>query len=115
MIGIRLRKLREEKNMNQEQLAIKLNISASSIGMYETDKREPSDEIKKKIAEYFDVSIDYLVGNSDEKNPKVKNDPLGLAQIGFSMKDYNPPTEAQKQQIKGLIEVILKDNKKGDK
>ena len=112
MIGLRLKKLREENNISQEQLANKLNVSASSIGMYETDKREPSDEIKTKIAKIFDVSIDYLVGKSDIKNPEIKEDPLGLAKIGFNMKDYNPPTETQKEQIKSVIEVIMKDNKK---
>lgn len=112
MIGLRLKKLREENNISQEQLANKLNVSASSIGMYETDKREPSDEIKTKIAKIFDVSIDYLVGKSDIKNPEQQEDPLGLAKIGFNMKDYTPPTETQKEQIKSLIEVIMKDNKK---
>ena len=112
MIGLRLKKLREENNISQEQLANKLNVSASSIGMYETDKREPSDEIKTKIAKFFGVSIDYLVGKSDIKNPEQQEDPLGLAKIGFNMKDYTPPTETQKEQIKSLIEVIMKDNKK---
>ena len=112
MIGLRLKKLREENNISQEQLANKLNVSASSIGMYETDKREPSDEIKTKIAKIFDVSIDYLIGKSDIKNPEQQEDPLGLAKIGFNMKDYTPPTETQKEQIKSLIEVIMKDNKK---
>ncbi len=45
-------------------------------------------------------------------NPEQQEDPLGLAKIGFNMKDYNPPSETQKQQIKGLLEVVLKDNKK---
>lgn len=47
--------------------------------------------------------------------PEQQDDPFGLAKIGFSMKDYTPPTESQKEQIKSLIEVIMKDNKKGDK
>ena len=60
--------------------------------------------------------IDYILGKSDIRNPE-ESDPLGLAKIGFNMKDYNPPSETQKQQIKGLLEVIMKDNKKnvGDK
>ena len=45
-------------------------------------------------------------------NPEQQEDPLGLAKIGFNMKDYNPPTETQKEQIKSLIEVIMKDKKK---
>ena len=69
------------------------------------------------MADYFGVSTDYFLGKSDIRNPEQQEDPLDLAKIGFSMKDYNPPSETQKQQIKGLLEVIMKDNKKdvGDK
>ena len=39
-------------------------------------------------------------------------DPFGLSEIGFNIKDYTPPTETQKEQIKAMIEIILKENKK---
>lgn len=41
-------------------------------------------------------------------------DPLGLAKIGFSMKDYAPPTDKQREQIADLIKVVLRDNEKKD-
>lgn len=74
----------------------------------------PSIDILSKLSEILDCSVDFLLGKSDERKPK-ESDPLGLAKIGFSMKDYTPPTETQKQQIKGLLEVVLKDNKKDNK
>ena len=58
--GERLREIRLQKNMTQEQIAKKLNLAVSTIGMYETGERIPRDEIKKKIAKYYDVSIEYL-------------------------------------------------------
>lgn len=61
----RLRRLREEKGMEQQEVADKLGISRSAIGMYERGKREPNDEIKKRIADFFNCSVDYLVGNSE--------------------------------------------------
>lgn len=112
MKGARIKYLRESINLTQPELAAKLKISSSAVAMYETDKREPSDEIKIQMCELFNCSMDYLVGRTDIKNPKQQEDPLGLAKIGFNMKDYNPPTETQKEQIKSLIEVIMKDNKK---
>lgn len=118
MKGARIKQLREERRLTQTELADKLKISNSAIAMYETDKREPSDDIKLKMCELFNCSLDYLVGRTDIRSPeKIEDDPLGLAKIGFSMKDYNPPTETQKEQIKVIIETILKDNKKdlGDK
>ena len=63
--------------------------------------------------------MNILLGKSDIRNPeKAQDDPLGLAKIGFSMKDYNPPTDKQREQLAELIKVVLKDNKKdikGDK
>lgn len=113
MIGNRIKLLREEKGIKQEELANKISVSPSAIGMYETNKREPNNEITLKIANFFGVSTDYLLGKTDIRNPRQKEqDLLDLAKIGFSMDKYNPPTEKQKEQIRDLLEVILRDNKK---
>ena len=109
----RIKLLREEFNYTQQDLANKLQSSKSVIGLYESETRKPSLEILVKLSEIFNCSIDYILCKSDIRNPeKQEEDPLGLAKIGFNMKDYNPPTETQKEQIKSLIEVIMKDNKK---
>lgn len=109
----RIKKLREEFKYTQQDLADKLNGSKSVIGLYENETRKPSMEVLIKLSEIFDCSIDYLLGKTDIRNPEQQSDdPLGLAQIGFSMKDYVPPTETQKEQIRIIIETILKDNKK---
>ena len=68
MDGTRLKKLREEKKLKQEELANILSVSASSIGMYERNLREPDDDLKLKISKYFNCSIDYLVGKTDIRN-----------------------------------------------
>lgn len=53
--------------MTQEMLAEKLNISRSSIGMYENGEREPSLELLEKIADLFNVDMNYLLGTKDEE------------------------------------------------
>lgn len=68
-LGRRIKLLREEKELSQLELAKILNISNSALSQYEAGNRVPSDEIKKKIAEYFNVSLDYLMGTSDIRNP----------------------------------------------
>lgn len=108
----RIKMLRKEKNLLQEDLGKILGISGRAVGNYETEKRGLDTETASILADFFGVSIDYLMCKSDIRNPKQQDDPLGLAKIGFNMKDYNPPTETQKEQIKTLIEVIMKDNKK---
>ena len=60
--------------MSREELANKLNLSYSAISKYETGIRTPDDDIKKKIAEYFNVSLDYLMGVSDIRNPYKEED-----------------------------------------
>ncbi len=76
MKGNRIKLLREEKKIRQDELAKILSISPSAVGMYERDEREPNDEITLKLAEYFGVSTDYLLGKSDIRNPEeLKNIP----------------------------------------
>lgn len=111
----RIKILREEVGMTQQELADKLDGAKSTVAMYEKGDRKPSLEILVKLSEIFDCSIDYILCKTDIRNLNQQNDPLGLAKIGFNMKDYTPPTEMQKEQIKSLIEVIMRDNKKGDK
>lgn len=113
----RIKLLREEFNYTQQDLANKLESSKSVIGLYENETRKPSMEVLIKLSEIFNCSIDYILGKSDIRNPEIQEDPLGLAKIGFSMKDYNPPTDKQREQLAELIKVVLRDNKKdkGDK
>lgn len=99
MKGNRIKLLREEKKLKQDELAKILSISPSAIGMYERDVREPNDEITLKIAEYFNVSTDYLLGKSDIRNPEeLKNIPFanngGLNTDGLDEEDLK---ELQKQ------------------
>ena len=71
----RLKKLRKEKGLNQEQLADKLNKSKSSISSYESGRRTPDIVALQEIAGFFNVSVDYLLGNSDIRhspNEKIK-------------------------------------------
>lgn len=65
--------LREEKNIDRMELAKVLNISYSSVSKYETDIRFPDQEILKKIADYFEVSIDYLLGRIQVRNPYAQS------------------------------------------
>ena len=61
----RLKELRENKHLTQAQLSKFLNISASTIGMYEQGRRFPDEILLKNIAQFFNVSLDYLLGLSD--------------------------------------------------
>ena len=61
--GENLRSLIEERNMTQKELAMQLNIAPSTMGSYVQNTREPDFATLKLLANYFDVSIDYLLDN----------------------------------------------------
>ncbi len=65
MLGDRLRALRESKTLTQADVAKLFNVSTSTIGMYEQDRRDPDTSFIKKFADYFSVSTDYLLGRTD--------------------------------------------------
>ncbi len=65
MIGKRLTKLRKDADLTQQQLADKIYISRDTYAQYETDRRSPDYGTLNKIADYFQVSTDYILGRSE--------------------------------------------------
>ena len=63
MVG--LKAIRKAKHLNQQKVALDLNISLEALSYYENGKREPSLELLKKMSDYFNVSIDYLITGKD--------------------------------------------------
>ncbi|AKG04192.1 transcriptional regulator [Salimicrobium jeotgali] len=68
MLNKRLSLLRKEHNLKQEELAKILGVARTTYGMYEQGKRNPDYETLQKIADYFNVTADYLLGRSDDPN-----------------------------------------------
>lgn len=69
LFGERLRELRTDRNIRQEEIAQHLGITRQAYGKYESDERQPSYNILVKIADYFNVSLDYLLGRTNIKTP----------------------------------------------
>lgn len=65
----RLRASREEADISRKELALKTGISYEALSKYETGEREPDFETLCKIAKFFEVSTDFLLGNSNIKAP----------------------------------------------
>ena len=68
-VFMRLKEIRKSKGISQLKLALDLNTSQNTISRYETGEREPSITELKKIADYFEISIDYLLERTN--NPKI--------------------------------------------
>ncbi len=65
---MRLKELRKQKGISQLKLALALNTNQNTISRYETGEREPGINELIKIADYFNVSIDYLLERTDNPN-----------------------------------------------
>ena len=78
--GNNLKKIRQEHDMTQEELAKKINTSRSNIANYENDKNMPSIEVLNKLSEILNCSTDYLLGKTDKRNPeKIDENKLNIA------------------------------------
>lgn len=127
MRGDRLRRLREEKKMYQEDLAKKLNVSKSSVGMYERNEREPNDDVLIKMAKLFDCTTDYLLGLTDKpKEKKLDFDPIaehnrllkkyGIEDSGFfDIEKWKQMGPEELKQLEDYFEFIVSKAKEKNK
>lgn len=108
----RIKLLREEQGLTQQELADKLDGAKSTIAMYEKGDRKPSLEILVKLSEIFNCSIDYILCKSDIRNPgKVDENKLNVA---FSS-GFNGLNDTNKNIITATISGLLAKQKEDEK
>ena len=105
MFGRKLRFLREQIGLTQEQLANKFNLMKSSISMYENNMRIPNVELIKELANFFNVSIDYLLDNAtnNTKDEELKEQEAlknALKKSGFMNNDEDLTKEELERVMK---------------
>ena len=114
--SLRLKELREKKQISQKQLAIDLGVGVGSVGMWESSDRTPPAKKLKVIADYFGVSIDYLLGIDNEPKPTDENKKDIIERPSFDLSDkqfvdlmklYKVMTEIQKAHVLGYIIAYL--------
>lgn len=71
--GERLKQLRNEKGLTLDELKDYLNTTKATLSRYENNKRDPKIDFATKVASYFNVSLDYVLGVTDEKSSKAKH------------------------------------------
>lgn len=120
----RLKELRKEANATQADMAKILGVTVSAYGNYELGQREPTIEFLCKLADYFNVSVDYLIGHETKKGPIMERPLSNLAETFiqkysdlFSEKSfhayaelYRYMDERQKIFVIGMIVGYLKEN-----
>ncbi len=114
--------LRLAMGYTQQEIADKLKISRSTIGMYETGSREPDYDTLELIADFFNVDIDYLLGRTDkttvlpESTYYLNEDSRDIAQFMFENPEYKVLFDASRKVKKEDIEFVKQmiDRMRGD-
>jgi DNA-binding XRE family transcriptional regulator len=101
--GKRMAQVRKEKNMSQDALAKALEATSTTIGRYERDEVKPSIDVAAKIAATLEVSVDFLVGNSDNF---IKDKAL-LKRINEILK----LSDKDREHVFALLDAFLRDAK----
>jgi len=101
--ALKLKELREKRSISQKQLAIDLNVSVGCVGMWESTTQIPKASVLLKIADYFNVSIDELLGRKRKDIIERPAYDLTDRQLVDLMKLYKVMTEIQKAHVLGYI------------
>jgi len=83
-LGERLTKLRNNKGLTQKELSRIFSMSRSTYAQYETNNRQPDYETLSRIADYYSVTTDYLLGRTDNPNQPQKQDPPNYDEMVLS-------------------------------
>lgn len=109
ILADRLKKIRKNNNLTQAELGKILGVGKTTISMYENGNSTPNDEIKLKIAEHFNISLDYLLGKTDIKN--YIDDP-NITIALHSDTDYDDLPKEAIDEINNFIKYIKQKYKK---
>lgn len=119
MEGKILKQLRELHNMTQKELADKVKVTPKAISFYELNQREPSNELLKSFSQIFNVSVDYLLGNSyipktqetKSKAEELEEDfPEGVSVLYRANKNLTP--EQKEMMLRMIKATFFEDDEK---
>ena len=107
----RLRALRQSINVSQNKLALALSLPQSGINRYENNQCEPSAKILLRYADFFDVSLDYLYGRTDNPKGKVYSNEPDLEKLHPEMNEFiemcfDPKSPMNKRLKKTLLQML---------
>ena len=106
MLAQTLKELRFKKNITQSEFANILGVAQQTVGSWEKNKSTPNYDLLKKIADYFNVTTDYLLGHKDLQNEELNEDEINL------LTAYRQLNDNDKQLTKSMLERMLPKKKK---
>lgn len=111
----RLKRLRKERKWTQEELGKKINVTKVSVSGYENGNRSPDTETLQKIADIFMVTVDYLLGRSDDPELTETEETQMESDVSKWMKAIEslPPDEANevREMVSSYAEYLVESKK----
>lgn len=108
----RLKFLRKERNLTIEELAKNLGSAKSTISRYENGLREPKKDFLELLCNYFDVSTDYLLGKTDNRNIETKKEINATTIAAHRLGDIEDLPDEAIDQLNDYIEMLKLKYKK---
>ena len=103
-----IRILRREKGVSQQALADAIGVSQQSINHYENHSIEPDIQTLKQMADYFNTSIDYIVGHTDIKDPFDNTEAFHLnADEGELITQYRALSPKERGCVRQVVDTLL--------
>ena len=117
MFQIRLKELREKAGYSQQSFADAIGVKQSTVGNWEAGAREPKLEVMQKLADLFDVSVDYLIGRDNTPKPRKEAEQkkeISDEDIKFALFGGDVTDEAY-EDVKRFAQFIKEKYEKGGK
>lgn len=106
MLGKTLVSLRKNRGLTQQDVADRLHITRSTYAQYEIGRRVPEYATLEKIADFFEVSIDYLVGRDKQEEPKTSLTDKQTAHVIQRMIEHYNIDVSDPEKVKKLEQII---------
>ncbi len=107
MIGRRIKMLRDERHLSQEKLASVLGVSRMTVNNYENEKRAPDIDFARHIADYFGVTVEFLMGRTEYRYKRDIKVSLERAEKLFRIMEKLPQPDIQ-EMVSSLIGALEK-------
>ncbi len=106
-LGTRIKRLRQDRNWSQAQFALKLKVHQKQISGYERDVHVPSTDLLIRVADLFNVSLDYLAFEDRDDSQQVQIADRDLLQ---KMEAIDQLTDADRNTVKAVLDTFIIKN-----
>ncbi len=103
-IGEKLKQIRKVRGLSQAELSEKVQVHVTNIARYETNKQTPTIEVLKKIADFYDIAVDYFVSEESEVKPASRLKDKILLEKFEKIEDFS---DEEKKVVIELIDAFI--------